>query len=101
MGNKEIKLTDKPYGDFYQIIYNLQKDNETRVYINGNPHQDKKGKYYEISFQDIIDEIEAKHNAKVSHFTMIAEFGLSGKVYRYNNYGKGELLECGETRGYA
>ncbi len=98
---KEIKLTDKPYGDFYQIIYSLQKDNEIRVYTNCNPHQDKKGKYYEISFQDMINEIEAKHNDKVSHFIMIAEFGLSGKVYRYNNYGENELLECGETRGYA
>ena len=96
-----IKLTDKPYGDYYQIIYSLQKDDEQRLYTNCNPHQDEKGKYYEISFQDMIDEIEAKEHSKVSHFIMIAEFGLSGKVYRYNNYGKGELLECGETSGYA
>ena len=32
---------------------------------------------------------------------MIAESGLDGVVYRYNNYGKGEIVECGTTRGYA
>ena len=96
-----ITLKDVPYGDYYQMIYYLENDSKPRVYTNCNPHQDKQGKYYEITFQDMIDEIEKKHKKKISHFIMIAEFGLDGKIYRYGNYNKCELLECGTTKGYA
>ena len=95
----DIKLTDVPYGDYYQIIYRLEKDNETRVYTNYNPHLNKEG-FYEITFQDMINEIEAKENCKISSFTMLAESGLEGVVYRYNSKDN-ELYECGSTRGYA
>lgn len=98
---EKVNLTDVPYGDYYQMIYHIEKDDESRIYINCNPHQDKKGKYYEISFKDMMDEIEKQNKSKISSFVMIAEFGLSGKVYRYNNYGNGELLEVGTTKGYA
>ena len=96
-----MNLTDVPYGDYYQIIYHLEKDNETRVYTNCNPHQNEKGKYYEITFQDMMNEIEEKEKCKISSFTMLAESGLDGVVYRYNNCGKNEIIECGTTRGYA
>lgn len=94
-------LTDVPYGDYYQMIYHLQKDNKPRVYINCNPHQHKNGEYYQITFKDMMKEIEAKNKSKISSFIMIAESGLDGVVYRYNNYGDGELLEVGTTKGYA
>ena len=96
-----MNLTDVPYGDHYQIIYRLEKDNQARAYTNCNPHQCENGKYYEINFQDMMNEIEAKENSKISSFIMIAESGLDGVVYRYNNYGKGEIVEIGTTIGYA
>lgn len=96
-----MKLSDIPYGDYYQIIYRTKEDDKPRVYITCNPHQDENGKYYEVTFEDIIKEIEEKNDCKISHFIMLAEFGLDGKVYRYNNHRTGELYECGETKGYA
>ena len=96
-----MNLTDKPYGDYYQIIYFLVGDNKEYAYTTGNPQIDEMGNYYEITFQDIINDIEAIHNKKISHFVMLAELGLSGVVYRYNNYSDGKIYECGTTRGYA
>ena len=95
-----MNLTDVPYGDFYQIIYRLEKDNETRIYTNFNPHLNEEG-FYEITFQDMINEIESKEKDKISSFVMLAESGLDGVVYRYSNHNDNELYECGTTRGYA
>lgn len=98
---KDIKIDDVPYGDYYQIIYYLKKDDKPRAYIECNPHQDETGKYYEKTFKDIMNEIETKQQSKISHFVMLAESGLDGVVYRYNNYSQNEILEVGKTKGYA
>ena len=98
-----MKLTDVPYGDYYRIIYHLKDDDnhEGYLYTDCNPRIDENGKYYEITFQDMMNEIEKKHNKKISNFVMLAESGLSGVVYRYNNYSDDKIYECGTTRGYA
>ncbi len=97
----KIKLTDIPYGDGYIVVYTLEHESTKKVYYTTNPRIDKKGKYYEVSFKDIMREIEQKEKKKVDSFIMIAESGLSGIIYRYNNYGGKELLIVGETKGYA
>lgn len=101
---ERIKLDDVPYGDYYHIIYHLEYDNnhEGYLYVNVNPQIDKNGKYYEITFRDMMNEIEKKHNKKISHFIMLAESGLDGVVYRYDCSVEGkEIYEWGTTRGYA
>lgn len=97
----KVKMNDVPFGDCYQVIYYLQSDNEPHAYETFNPQMDEKGNYYELTFKGIIEEIETKENKKVSHFIMIAESGLDGVVYRYNNYLQNEIIEVGTTRGYA
>jgi len=97
----KIKLTDKPHGDGYIVVYSLEHDNDYKVYFTTNPRMNKKGEYYEVSFKDIMKEIEEKEKKKIDSFIMIAESGLSGIIYRYNNYGTKELLIVGKTDGYA
>lgn len=101
MEDERIKITDIPYGDGYIVVYTLEHESKKKVYYTGNPRMDKNGKYYEVSFKDIMREIEQKEKKKVDSFIMIAESGLSGIIYRYNNYGGKELLIVGETKGYA
>lgn len=98
---KKVEITNVPYGDYYRILYHIKDKIGVYAYENGNPHIDDKGKYYEITFEDMIKDIEKKSNGKISSFVMLAESGLSGVIYRYNNYGDGCIYECGTTEGYA
>lgn len=100
---EEISLDDVPCGDYYQMIYRLEDDEERQayVYINVNPRIDENGQYHLITFRDMMDEIEKKHKKKISTFVMLSEFGLEGVVYRYNNYSDGKIYEWGTTKGYA
>lgn len=101
MEDEKIKLTDIPYGDGYIVVYTLEHESTRKVYSTVNPRMDKNGKYYEFSFKDIMKEIETKEKKKIVYFIMIAESGLSGIIYRYNNYREKELLIVGTTKGYA
>lgn len=98
---KEIKLTDIPYGDSIYVIYYIKGIHEPKIYNTISPIMTEEEDYYELTFQDIFNEIENKENGKISHCMIIAESGLDGVVYRYNNYNKGEIIEVGTTRGYA
>ena len=50
------------------------------------------------TFQDLLDTCGLN---KELHALIIGENGLSGKVYRYNNYNEDEIVQVGTTRGYA
>ena len=101
MEDEKIKLTDIPYGDGYIVVYTLEHESTKKVYYTVNPRMNEKGEYYQVSFKDIMKEIEQKEKKKIDTFIMIAESGLSGIIYRYNNYGGKELLIVGTTKGYA
>ena len=98
---KEIKLTDVPYGDSIYVIYYIKGIHEPKIYNTISPIMTEEEDYYEQTFQDIFNEIETKENGEISHCMIIAESGLDGVVYRYNNYSDGKIYECGTTRGYA
>ena len=98
---EEIKLTDVPYGDSIYVIYYIKGKLNPKIYHTISPLLNDKQEFYEQTFQDIFNEIENKENGKISHCMIIAESGLDGVVYRYNNYSDGKIYECGTTRGYA
>ena len=88
-------LNDYPEGDSIHIIYDLENEINNKliefiVEIEGR-----------ITFKEMFDKIEKKENKKISHCMIIAEYGLEGTIYRYNNYGQGEILISGHTKGYA
>ena len=99
--DERIKLTDIPYGDGYIVVYTLEHESTRKVYSTVNPRINEKGEYYQVSFKDIMKEIETKEKKKIDYFIMSAESGLSGIIYRYNNYMTKELLIVGTTKGYA
>ena len=90
-----------PYGDSIYVIYYIKGIHEPKIYNTISPIMTEEKDYYELTFQDIFNKIETKENGEISHCMIISEFGLSGMVYRYNNYNKGEIIEVGSTRGYA
>ena len=96
-----MRLTDEPVGDSISIIYRLKGEQKYRLFHDVMPRLDDNGNYYHLTFEEYINEIETQDNKKISHFTMLAEYGLEGHIYKYNNYGKMEIEETGTTRGYA
>ena len=48
------------------------------------------------TLQELIDELQQYHCFKI-----LVEGGLSGAIYRYNNYGNGETYKIGDLCGYA
>lgn len=53
-----------------------------------------------MTIQEVIDEAKKSEYFNLT-FIIICESELSGTIYRYNNYGKDEVVVCGEMGGYA
>lgn len=89
----EIKLTDSiGYADYLHIIFG-----EKHV-----THFPEMGKELTITFSEVMD-IANKNGydpKKDNIIILIAENPLSGKVFKYGNYGD-FWVEHGTTRGYA
>ena len=100
---QEINLNSIPFGDSIYVIYYLSKEKilNPKVHHIVFPLINEKREYYRMTFKEIYAEIESKEKNTISHCMVIAEFGLQGTIYRYNNYSDGQIYECGSTRGYA
>lgn len=48
-----------------------------------------------------LAEISEKYKDECDDFMLICESPLSGKIFRFNNYGDGNWYKIGETCGYA
>ena len=94
-----ISLDSMPYGDNIYVIYYISGNHNAKVYNTGiTLHDDG---YYIPTFREIFTEIENKEKGTISHCMIIAESGLHGTIYRYNNYDDHKIYECGTTRGYS
>lgn len=100
---QEISVDNIPHGDSIYVIYYLSKEEKSKPQVHHIvfPLVNEKGEYYRMTFKEIFAEIESKEKDTISHCMIIAEFGLQGTIYRYNNYSDGQIYECGSTRGYA
>ena len=90
-GGKEIPDDEVLFYDgiLYIICHDLDNGALSigKIYIH--PEYDKPISLAEIALR--YSEVEL----------VIHEDALSGEMYRYNNYGKNEWVQTGQTRGYA
>lgn len=93
-----VKLEEAAYGSWYQIIWFDEHVNVGALVLSA-PVEDEDGNYYDYTWQDIIDEVMKASNNTAIAFTLIAEYGLDGNVYRWNN--RDGYYQVGTTRGYA
>lgn len=88
------KRTHLPYYEIWSaLIYDAQFENARPVRIFIDEYTKHPTCWYQL--------VKRLGLTKDNYAIIIGENGLSGKVYRYNNYAGGEIVECGTTEGYA
>lgn len=97
----EVNIDSIPFGDSIYIIYYLKRKKGCSLHFSVTPYIAENEKYYQPTFRELFTEIENEEKDTISHCMIIAEIGLQGTIYRYNNYGDNRIYECGTTRGYA
>jgi len=94
MTNYKIKGSDQ-ISPMFQIIYIIFQDKCIQLFI----HPEYNGTT--PTFDKVV-EIATEHGyCGAGRIIVIAESGLQGEVYQYNNYNENEWVHHGETRGYA
>ena len=99
MESKETcKLADYPIGDSFLIFWFDEQANHGSLFFTAPEYNDN-GEFKDLRFGEILEKVRKESNYKMISFTMIAEFGLRGAVYRYNK--REGFFKVGYTRGYA
>lgn len=96
--NKEVSKDTVIYDEYVTVVdrHNKKVLFSTMQIFNGDD-EDKPLALKEI-ISEALKNVDNKQNAC---FLILCESYLDGIIYRYNNYGKYEVVEVGELGGFA